>query len=133
VQEQRRVTSEGHECRFPGCTILTRGGKPYCPDHFDLNPHAAKVLEGIRERAKERKKGRPGPLTTEDVLVALLERDGCASERRLARDLRLKPKVVVAALRLLARAGYVRLGVTNRGRVVAQLPGRKSSKRGQHG
>jgi hypothetical protein len=32
------------ECRVDGCQAITRGGKPYCIDHVQLNPHPQLIL-----------------------------------------------------------------------------------------
>jgi len=121
------MITEGHECRYPGCTITTRGGKPYCPDHFDRNPHAIEVLEGIERMELEKHRTATATMLAKEIRVQLAECGGVATADRLSQDLRLELRVTTAVLGFMARAGQVRLGRTNRGRVVAAL------ERGRHG
>ena len=43
-------------CSFEGCSKRTCDRKPYCHDHTEHNPHAARVLAELERKEQERAK-----------------------------------------------------------------------------
>lgn len=90
------------------CTGKTVGNKPYCLDHVNLMPYAAKIQARETEREREiTKKGGPpiNGFVSQDLLGAIKLNQ--SSIPALARDLRVPHKVVGKLVEKLVKVGLV--------------------------
>jgi len=115
--------TQAGKCWTQGCRVRTREGKPYCPEHFFLNPHASKVLGELAEAAGEldARVVNPHGALAEMVMVKLNEYSGMASLDRMVRDTPLDRAQVTRVFAALKKAGMIKLSKTNRGKVMARV------------
>jgi len=121
-------------CDLPDCDRSTKERKPYCPDHVDRHPYVAKLVEVIEAAEREmdavRRRGSravtPDGLHAQEVLREV-QAHGERTFKRLARDLRMEPRVVQDYCRALARQGLLEVGRNGRRDMVARTVALKAS------
>lgn len=135
---ETRSTSGTRLCDVPGCRETTREGKPYCPDHVEMNPYVQQLLsmlstqEEERDRAsqaKARNRSTKIDLNGENVQAILreLKAYGERTFERLARDTQIPVDVVEQICKALKRKKLVVLGKTKRNSQTARLPDQEAS------
>lgn len=111
-------------CGFTGCSHGTREGKPFCPEHVELNEHAKKVLAHISARELEDAKVVDAKTKIKDYnvrgitarsIVQHLAEHGTRTKERLCRELGLERPVLDAYSEALIKRGLIHLGKTGRG------------------
>ena len=115
-----------HACDRPGCAQPTREGKPHCAEHLEHMPYVQGLVEAMQKQRREQEAvARLGHeavdldgLTAQELLLHL-DQSGPLTVERIARALNLQPWVASHYVEALARVGWVRLGSTARGAVVA--------------
>lgn len=110
-------------CRHPGCGASTREGKPYCSDHIENCDYIKKVLAEIDRRDNESKTLDSGRWVTQNshlVHEALIVLEGGTfTAARLGRILDVSEPAADTLIRMMARRGYVRIGFSESGALVA--------------
>jgi predicted transcriptional regulator len=117
-------------CEAEGCLDSTRDGKPYCPDHVEMNPHAKRVAQEIARRKKEDDQVREGELSVSEFnihgitarsILQHLREHGTRTKERLCRELNLEREVLDGYAQALIMKGLIHPGRTNRGSVTLSL------------
>ena len=105
-------TSDAKTCGAPDCFLTSSQGKPYCPLHTGMNPHALAVVQMIADREDEilrTSKGRNGTvdgfLWREIRGYLIVKQFGSPGSMAHALELRKQP--VAAVLRAAAKAGFI--------------------------
>ena len=124
----------GPPCEIKGCTGRTVGNKPYCLEHVQLMPYAAKIQdrEEAREREIESKSGAPiDGFVAQDLMGAIKLNQ--SSIPALARDLRVPHDVVEALVHHLVKAKLVTIRRSKRSVYVKRVPEGKAPPEGDQG
>lgn len=97
----------GPPCEIKSCSGRTVGDKPYCLDHVQLMPYAAKIQQREESREAEVATGTPpiDGFVSQDLLAAIKLNQ--SSIPALARDLRVPHAVVVDLVDRLRLANLV--------------------------
>jgi len=116
--------SNTRACELQGCPNVTREGKPFCPEHVDLNPHALRVTQEIAQREAEDAIVAKGDtpvsgynvrgLTAQAILQDLIEH-GTRTKARICRELSLERSVLDGYVEALVEKGLIAEGLTQRG------------------
>jgi hypothetical protein len=111
-------------CEVRSCGLYTREGKPFCPDHVDMNSYAMRVLRSIERRSAEDlavslgktpvSKCNINGITARAILQNLSE-NGPRTKIRLCRDLAVDISVVEGYAKALIKRKLVVAGKTGRG------------------
>ena len=115
-------------CIAKGCDDTTREGKPYCPEHVDLNEYVVNILGILAERKAEQNRVRvegpsavnPKGLTSKELILHLSQH-GSRTVERLSREFQLDTPVMHYYVNALLAQGKVVLGRTTRGSTVVRL------------
>jgi len=122
--------SNTRTCSENDCAKATREGKPYCPDHVELNPHSRIVVAEIARRQEEDEQIRLGKTEVVDVNLAgitakeilqNLDDHGPRTTQRLCRELSIEPTVINGYIEALGKRGLISIGKTSRGSVMVSL------------
>jgi len=121
--EAQPYRSQTRVCGLPGCKLVTREAKPYCPEHVGKNAHAGRVLAEIARREEEDAAVATGGaptsynlrgITSQSVIQQLTEH-GTRTKERLCRELGLDRRVLDGYSNALLAVGAVVTGRTVRG------------------
>ena len=123
-------SSGARVCGAWGCKFTTREGKPHCPEHVQLNPHASRVLQDIAQRAAEDALVAKGDTPAEgcnirgltaQAILQKLDEHGTRTRARICRDLSLAREVLDGYATALVKRGLIVEGKTQRGSVTLSL------------
>ena len=119
-------------CEAPRCHASTREGKPYCPEHVELNPYIRELMAQLASREREEANvGKLGAravdlegITAQEILQHLRVH-GSRTLKRLARELNISLKVLQGYTRALERRKLIALTQTDRGGKILHLYGQE--------
>ena len=127
----RIITTEGsasiscsRECEAVKCHETTREGKPFCPEHVELNPHAHRVAQEIARREREDRCVARGETSVEQMntsgitaaaIMQCLGEKGTRTKARICRELNIESAVLDGYVEALSRKNLVVVGTTIRG------------------
>jgi hypothetical protein len=122
--------SNTRSCSADECVLATREGKPYCPEHVELNPYSRRVAADIRRRADEDDRIRQGltaptdvnlrGITAQEILQNLVDH-GARTKQRLCRELNLEISVIDVYIDALLAHNIITLSLTTRGSTMVSL------------
>jgi hypothetical protein len=105
---KRRRESQRGECQAKGCLQTTTANKPYCLDHLDELPYVRQLMAEIARR--EASGGDLDPKGPEaDELLLQLSVHGAMTLPRLGREIEIPPERLLRLVRVLEKAGRVRV------------------------
>lgn len=122
--------SNTRTCSEDDCKSATREGKPYCPEHVELNPHSRIVVAEIARRQAEDERIRLGKTEPGDVnlsgitakeILQNLDDHGPRTIQRLCRELSIGAPVLNGYVEALGDRGLIVIGRTSRGSVMVSL------------